>query len=86
MGMRREHKDGVGLANKIDVRHVAPAPGQETRILLARDRLSDTETHAALFRICARSLQQRAQAVDAAAVRQYQIQGLWGSNSGIVGE
>jgi hypothetical protein len=65
MRMRREHQDGMRLANKIDVRDIAPPPGQKPGILLARKRLSDAEPHAALFRICPRSLQQRAQAVDA---------------------
>jgi hypothetical protein len=59
MRMRRKHKDGMRLANKINVCDIAPPPGQKPGILLARNRLSDAEPHAALFRICARSLQQR---------------------------
>ena len=48
MSVRRKGKDGVRLADQIDIRDIAPPPGQKPNILLARNRLSDTEPHAAL--------------------------------------
>ena len=43
LGVRRKDKDRVRLASQIDVRDIAPAAGQEARILLAGDGLSDAE-------------------------------------------
>jgi hypothetical protein len=45
MRMPRKDKDGMHLADEIDIRNIAPASGQEADILLARDRLSDAEPH-----------------------------------------
>jgi hypothetical protein len=61
---RQSDCDGQS-AGAADVRDIATPAGQEAGILFARNGLSDAEPHAALFRICARSLQQCAQAVDA---------------------
>src|SRR6185437_11619475 len=45
MGMRREEEHAMRLARQIDIGDVASPPGQETRIFLARDRLSNPECH-----------------------------------------
>jgi len=49
MGVRRKNKNGVRLANQIDIRHVASPPGQEAGILFACDGLSDAKTHNVSF-------------------------------------
>jgi hypothetical protein len=64
MRMWREHEDSVRLAHKIDVRDIAPLPGQEPGIFFACNRLSDAEPHDPSPDV-ARSLQQRARGVDA---------------------
>jgi hypothetical protein len=45
MGMRRKNKHRMRLAGQIDIRDVASASRQKTRILLARHGLSDAEAH-----------------------------------------
>jgi hypothetical protein len=70
-GVRRKDKDGVHLANKIKISDVAPPPGQEPGILLARNRLSDAEPHDRSPEF-ALSLPQGAMAVDTApAIRDW---------------
>jgi len=71
MRMRREHKDGVRLANKINVSDIPLPPGQKPGILLARNRLSDAEPHDRSPEF-ALSLPQGAVAVDTApAIRDW---------------
>src|SRR5207245_11403798 len=45
MRVRREDEDRMRLVNQIDIRDIAPAPGQEAGVFFARNRLSDAEAH-----------------------------------------
>jgi hypothetical protein len=55
--VRREDEDRVRLANEIDIRDIAPSPGQEAGVLFASDGLSDAEAHDASYRSLAPTVQ-----------------------------